>query len=420
VTNSGKSAWRFLRGVAALALAGSHPVLAAPVAQAGVTLAEPRRTADLSPAALTEKLATFEEGRWIRDNGGPLRCGVRVTRYEYATKGGAGELATASSAVMVPTGSDPVCQSPHAMVVALHGTMWDRNFDLAEIMDPSNTAANRGLGWAALYAAQGYVVVAPNYVGFSNSSSPYHPYLDYDQQTRDVLDAIAAGRKVLARDDVALTGKLFATGFSQGGWLSMALHRKIEATGGKLTASMPSAGSYALTALVDDIFLGRPVQGSTVYFPLALTAAQRAGAGVYSDPAQFFNQRYARGVEELLPAPGAFSNLVSAGRVPATALFAGPSLPPPAKASRQLKALAARQGPDRGPEHLRPTNRLGIGTDALVLDSARQAYLADMAANPDGAWPVWRSGRLPWLPGIRCGAGSRRQTCAAGRRKLRL
>jgi dienelactone hydrolase len=384
---------RFVAALAAAALLGTVGPVQAGAAKPALRPAAPQRTAVLTPAQLGESLARFEEGRWIREHGGPLRCGVRVFRYEYLTKGGAGEAATASAALMVPTGSNPACRAPHATVVTLHGTMWDQTYDLAALTDPANAAANRSLSWAAIFAAQGYVVIAPNYVGFASSSADYHPYLDYEQQSRDVIDAIAAGKRLLSAQRVRQSGKLFLTGFSQGGWVAMAVHRKLEATGQKLTASMPAAGSYLLTPLLDDLFLGRPIQGSTIYFPMALTAAQRARAGVYGDPAQFFSPRYAAGIEDVLPAPGPFAAHVRAGRLPATAIFSSAVPALPADAPQALKALAGIAGPESGPAHLRPTNRLGIGPDALVQDSARLAYLSDMAANPDGAWPVWTNGQ---------------------------
>lgn len=392
-------------GLAGFLLAGAFMLVSS---TAGALMAEPAlkslvpgaplRTADLSPVQLSDSLARFEEGRWIRDNGGPLQCGVRIYRYEYMTKGGAGEPATASAALMVPTGNDPTCRTQHDTVVALHGTMWDRTYDLSALTNPANPAANRSLSWAAIFAAQGYVVIAPNYVGFAGSSADYHPYLDYRQQTGDVIDAITAGRQLLAANRVRQSGKLFLTGFSQGGWAAMAVHRRLEEIGQQVTASMPAAGSYLLTPMLDDIFLGRPVQGSTIYFPMALTAARRAGVKVYKDPEEFFAARYASGIEHVLPAPGSFTALVQAGRLPATSIFSSAFPLLPANAEPPLKALIERVGPEVGPLHLRRVNQQGIGPDALVLDSARFAYLKDAAANPDGAWPVWSDGQPAHAP----------------------
>lgn len=360
--------------------------------------AEARQTANLSPEQLAEHLSQFEEGRWIRDNGGALRCGVKVFHYEYLTKGGAGEPATASSALLVPSGNDPRCSGPKPIVVTLHGTVWDRAYNLGDLANRANPASNRGLSWAGTFAAHGYIVIAPNYVGFDTSSADYHPYLDYRQQTGDVIDAIAAGKRLLGAQGVHSTGKLFITGFSQGGWLAMAVHRRLEAAGVQLTASMPAAGSYLSGPLVDDIFLGRPVQGSTGFFPMALGAAQKAGVKVYRKSDEFFNPRYAAGIEHILPTPGGFAAVAAADKIPPTALFERAIPDAGAEASTGLRALLQRAGPEFGPEHLRATYRLGAGPNALVNDTARLAYLQDVADHPDGAWPVWTDGEPPKSP----------------------
>ena len=37
---------------------------------------------------------------------------------------------------------------------------------------------------AAMYAAQGYAVVATDYLGYAKSTFPYHPYLHADSEAR--------------------------------------------------------------------------------------------------------------------------------------------------------------------------------------------------------------------------------------------
>ena len=65
----------------------------------------------------------------------------------------------------------------------------------------SRTSANpdnaEGLLIAATFAAQGYIVVAPNYAGYDTSALAYHPYLNADQQSKDMIDALTAARSAL-------------------------------------------------------------------------------------------------------------------------------------------------------------------------------------------------------------------------------
>ena len=72
---------------------------------------------------------------------------------------------------------------------------------------------------AALFASQGYIVVAPNYAGYGSSALPYHPYLVADQQSKDMIDAFTAARSALPTAAAPATmdsGRLFITGVLAG------------------------------------------------------------------------------------------------------------------------------------------------------------------------------------------------------------
>lgn len=347
-----------------------------------------QRTVALDPAGLSARLEKFDEGRWIIANGGKLGCSVEVWQYRYRTIDGRGRPTEASAALMVPRGSESGCSGPRPVIGALHGTVDERRYNLADLSG-NNPASPRAVAWAATYAAHGYVTVAPNYAGFDSSTLNYHPYHDYRQQTADVIAAIDAGRALLAELGGADSGKLFLVGYSQGGWVTMATHRAIEARGGTVTASMPSSGGYPLAAMVDDIFLGRPVQGSPLYFPMVISSYRNAFRNI---PANLFNPRYATAGDDLIPAPVPFVELVKQGKVPETALFESAAPPLPKGAGPKLRALVARTGPEFGPPQLRVTYSRGLGKDALLTDAARLSWLQDMARHPDGAWPNYGSG----------------------------
>ncbi len=73
---------------------------------------------------------------------------------------------------------------------------------------------------AAMFAAQGYIVVAPNYAGYDKSTLSYHPLPQRrpagqghgrraDRRAQDLLAASAPND----------AGALFITGYSQGGYV---------------------------------------------------------------------------------------------------------------------------------------------------------------------------------------------------------
>ncbi len=72
-------------------------------------------------------------------------------------------------------------QGPRPVVLYAHGTNTDKNLNIADITDTTNTEGVPIGGDVS--AAQGYIVVAPNYAGYDISTSGYHPYLNAEQQS---------------------------------------------------------------------------------------------------------------------------------------------------------------------------------------------------------------------------------------------
>ncbi len=144
-------------------------------------------------------------------------CGVDVHQIRYNTLDPAGQPTTASGALMIPTGTNAACTGARPIVVYAHGTSAEKSYNIADLTNPDNA---EGLLIAATFAAQGYIVVAPNYAGYDTSTLPYHPYLHAEQQAKDTSDALTAARSALPTSTaptVTDNGRLFITGYSQGG-----------------------------------------------------------------------------------------------------------------------------------------------------------------------------------------------------------
>jgi dipeptidyl aminopeptidase/acylaminoacyl peptidase len=146
---------------------------------------------------------------------------------------------------MIPTGSDPACQGPRPIVLYAHGTAAQKSLNLANITSADNL---EGLLAATMFTTQGYILVAPNYTGYDTSTLSYNPYLNADQEAKDMIDALTAARSALPTSfapTVTDSGKLFVTGYSQGGHVAMATHKMLQETGAAITASAPMSGPYA-------------------------------------------------------------------------------------------------------------------------------------------------------------------------------
>lgn len=348
----------------------------------------PELITTISAPALLLELSSLANAQ-VLTLGGNVRCAVAVHRIQYATVGAVGEATTASGALMVPVGLDHRCRGPRPVLLYAHGTSTDRDFNIADLRVQRNP---EGMFMAA-FAAMGYIVVAPNYAGYDSSTLSYHPYLVADQQSKDMIDALAAARSALPVAAAPITrdnGLLFITGYSQGGYVAMATHRAMQALGMPVTASAPMSGPYALAAFGDAIFAGRVNSGSTVSSVLLMNAYQRAYGGIYATADEIFEPQYASGIESLLPASVPRSVLYAQGRLPPDALF---SLSPP-------DAVFADITPATVPAELAPVFADGFGRDNLISNSYRLRYLRDAELSPDGGWPTTLDGAPPAAPAL--------------------
>ncbi|ANB75241.1 alpha/beta hydrolase family protein [Paraburkholderia phytofirmans] len=351
-------------------------------------LLDHRVTLRLSAAAFSKLLASNASGQHLAQIAGAPACGVEIVTFRYRTIGGAGEPTTASGALMIPGGRSAACGGPRPLMLYAHGTTAYRNYNIADITqtDPGNgDGAGEGISVAAMYAAQGYIVVATNYAGYAGSDLAYHPYLNADQQSADVVDSLRAARGALREVKPARrtreNGKLFVTGYSQGGFVALATHRALQAAGVKVTASAPGSGPYALAATADALIEGEVNLGSTLFTTLILTGYQHAYENIYRKPGDFYEAAYAPGIENLLPSLQALDPLFAKRKLPSAQLFN--SVPP----APQYASMTPPTSPPLVPPALTPVFAAGFGNANLVRNAYRLSLLEDAAANPDGAFP---------------------------------
>jgi predicted esterase len=342
----------------------------------------PPRITSMTAADFTAIL-TAKSASLLQLAGAPV-CGVDVQYIKYGTVGGAGEATDASGALMVPTGSNAKCTGARPIVVYSHGTNITKSYNLANFADDTNPAFSEAVLLAAMYAAQGYIVVAPNYAGYDSSSLSYHPYLNADQQSKEMIDILAAAKKALPTliSPTTASAKLFLTGYSQGGFVAMAAHRAMQAAGIPVTASAPMSGPYALAAQSDATFYGNVNAGGTIFSPMIFTSFQKAYGNLYTVPSDIYEAAYATGIETLLPGAYDFTTVVTSGKLPQLALF---SNTPPAPAFAAIT-------PPTGTGATDALFAMGFGPNNLIKNSARAAYLADAMANPDGVVPAFTTG----------------------------
>lgn len=351
-----------------------------PPAPGTLIASPPAKVASLSPASLLTLLAGSPLGETFLQLAYTPSCTVNIYHLTYNTTDPAGNLAAASGALMVPSGGSS-CTGARPIVVYAHGTTTDRDYDISQL-NASNNA--EGVLLAAVFAAQGYIVVAPNYLGYDVSTLKYHPYLIAKQQSAEMIDSLTAARSALPTADAATTtdgGKLFLTGYSEGGYVAMATHSAMQSAGLTVTASAPMSGPYALGAFADALFEGEVSDSANVNVALLSVAYQNVYGDIYSAPADMFESKYASAIPTLLPNTTPVNVLESQGQFP-TALFN--STPP--------STAYAIYTPATSPAALASVFAAGFGTNDLVNNTYRAGYLADALAIPDGGFPTVTSG----------------------------
>jgi hypothetical protein len=382
-----------LSGAIALSLGGCGGSSGSPegLPQRGsLVQSPPEQVASFTPAQLNARLLTDPQGPALLQLAGTPRCGVEVRYLDYRTVGARGESTNGTGVLMRPTGQDAVCQGARPIVLYAHGTAVDRRYNLAAVADNNNPAASESALLAAMYAAQGFTVVAPNYAGYDRSALAYHPYLNADQQSKDMIDSLTAARAALRTIGGQDSGQLFLTGYSQGGHVAMATHRALQAQGTPVTAAAPISGPYALAALGDTLFYGAVSLDATVFAPLIVGSYQQAYGNLYRNPSDIYSGFYSQGIENLLPGEASIEALVAQGRLPAWAIF--DSTPPQAPPGSGLQPLLDSITPPTRPAEQAPLYARGFGSRPLLNNNARLAYLMDAMANPDGAAPASTTG----------------------------
>jgi hypothetical protein len=325
-----------------------------------VVTTPPEQVMRLPAASFKARLDGSATGQAVLRVAGTPKCDLDLRYLEYRTVGARDEATTATAAVMVPSGTDPACAGPRPVLLYAHGTTTARDFNMARWTDPAQPAADEGALVAATFAAQGYIVVAPNYAGYDKSALGYHPYLDGEQQGRDMVDALTAARKTFASIAASDAGSLLISGYSQGGYVAMAAHRELQALGRKVTASASLSAPSAISLLTDYTFLGWPALGSTVFVPLLSASWQQQFGDVYASTSDLYEARYASGIDTLLPSLTPASELFETGKLPQLALF----------------PLGATPGP------VDPALIIHYGPDNLIRQSYLTQASSDILANP--------------------------------------
>jgi len=236
----------------------------------GQLVGTPVLTATITKSYL-DSITTVPTGSTVSSSGytqteyGTSTCDTAVYSYEYKTLDEGGGLAYATAALMVPVANgNAACSGALPIVEFAKGAgagdisqslltpLIAYLYSSAPTFPPSPNPTSA--------SGQGYIVIAPNFVsgiGIYQSSSDlytqYNPYFMAKQNGQEMIDALAAGRQALTKINAGVSdnGKLYLSGFSEGGYRVMAGLKAMDTIGMPVNAAVTVSGPYAPSALID-------------------------------------------------------------------------------------------------------------------------------------------------------------------------
>jgi len=236
--------------------------------------------------------------------------GYKAYRIPYVTKDDEGKSVNASGLFVIPTKLSPKLQEDGISLVSWsHGTItlneqaptvYTKKYQKADLISSVFTSLG---GFATLQA---------DYIGYGDSSSHYHPYMVKNSLAKSSIDLIEATRQFAKENNITLNEKLFLTGYSEGGYVAMAMAQKLEASGKEITASAPLAGDYDLNHIAN-VAWGFEEENLTAFSSTYFALASLAYTKVYNKKlSTMMNTPYDSKIETLLDGNHSFEQIENA------------------------------------------------------------------------------------------------------------
>lgn len=174
-----------------------------------------------------------------------IRFDVEAVRIVYHTTGTGGEPVLASGVLF-----RPATDLSFPLLSFQHGAIEDPQ-EAPSLLQ----SIYSDLG--AMFAATGFVVSMPDYLGYGASAAMEHTFIHRNDLATATRDMIRASTEYFLQQDITgPSGKLFISGYSQGGYATLATLKLLEEEHSEefnVTAATAGAGPYNVTASVKQL-----------------------------------------------------------------------------------------------------------------------------------------------------------------------
>jgi len=226
---------------------------------------------------------------WVSfiDNFGTLLTSFRYTiemqKVTYQSTGADGKVHFMTGLLILP--KSIVGGKPSVPILMYqHGTEVYRPFS------PSQYLKHRGnptdypeVMAAAAIATTGYAVALVDYEGMGDNTNT-QPHVVGAVLAQQVIDLLRASRNIIGRTSspCSWNSQLFLMGYSEGGYVTMAVTRELQlnhAAEFTVTASAPLSGPYDLSGVMRGVILSDSTFKAPYFIPMVLTSYNYAYGG---------------------------------------------------------------------------------------------------------------------------------------------
>jgi pimeloyl-ACP methyl ester carboxylesterase len=200
-----------------------------------------------------------------------------------------GDAVQASGVIGIPSEND----SPMAIASLHHGT------SIKKTDAPSESPSDSFI--LAAVATTGMITLIPDFLGFGASEQQFHPYYIEEGEAIPIVDMIHATVELMEDSAFVWNELLYLTGYSEGGYVTMAAHKYIQEhpdEGLTVTASAPAAGGYDLLHMKDYFF--KQETYSEPFYLAYVISAYKTWYNWAEPLSTFFQEPYASKIPGLL------------------------------------------------------------------------------------------------------------------------
>ncbi len=188
---------------------------------------------------------------------------VKAYRIVYYTIGVNGNKLKASGLLAVP---QKAIGEKSPLLSYQHGTIF--------LNEQAPSISNSSRDGIMSFAGRGYIISAPDYIGYGESAGEMHPYVHANSLASASIDMLRASKQLLQSKNVRINNQLFLAGYSEGGYATLALQKALQESNSSefvVTASAAGAGSYNLSETAKT-FANKAVNNRPAYMSFLLKA----------------------------------------------------------------------------------------------------------------------------------------------------